>query len=273
MTGRPFDTVCDALHPGENFDNLEDAPWYGDAVYPSFSEAEYSRRREALRAAMREMGLDCLIVPGSMNNGSMGYGMVWLTGHLDARALAQYVVFPLEGEPTLICSMGGAHIWSTRKACAVKDVRAGGGGRFGKVMIERLRELGLADGTIGLASANSEGRANEYLPVNYYLELREALPEAKLELEQEMLAREVAIYADRCDISEELTRLRCHLDHFESMCDSNQHAGRKLDFLAQEMLREANTIGSKSNDATISRHIIEVKALIDRLKEQVQNVE
>jgi uncharacterized protein (TIGR00255 family) len=97
--------------------------------------------------------------------------------------------------------------------------------------------------------------------------------EAKLELEQDTLAREVAIYADRCDISEELSRLRCHVDQFETMCDSNEHAGRKLDFLAQEMLREANTIGSKSNDSTISRHIIEVKALIDRIKEQVQNVE
>jgi uncharacterized protein (TIGR00255 family) len=99
------------------------------------------------------------------------------------------------------------------------------------------------------------------------------LAQAKLELEQDSLMREVAIYADKCDISEELTRLRCHVDQFAVVCDSDEHAGRKLDFLAQEMLREANTIGSKSNNATIARHIIEVKALIDRLKEQVQNVE
>jgi uncharacterized protein (TIGR00255 family) len=99
------------------------------------------------------------------------------------------------------------------------------------------------------------------------------LAEAKLELEQDSLMRELAIYADRADISEEVTRLRCHLDQFASTCDSNEHAGRKLDFLAQEMLREANTIGSKSNDPEIARRIIEIKALIDRLKEQVQNVE
>lgn len=99
------------------------------------------------------------------------------------------------------------------------------------------------------------------------------LASAKLELEKEALAREVAIFADRCDVTEEVTRLRSHLGQFEQLCGGKEHAGRKLDFLAQEMLREANTIGSKSNDATIGRHVIEVKGLIDRLKEQIQNVE
>ncbi len=96
---------------------------------------------------------------------------------------------------------------------------------------------------------------------------------AKLELDKDTLVREVAVFADRCDITEEVTRLRSHLDQFEQLCGGNEHAGRKLDFLAQEMLREANTIASKSNNAIIARHVIEVKALIDRLKEQVQNVE
>ncbi|MEK6712052.1 MAG: Xaa-Pro peptidase family protein [Nitrospinota bacterium] len=187
MKGRPFAEVCSALHLGENFHHLADAPWYHDAVYPRFSDAEYRRRHEALKAAMREKGLDCLIVPGSMNNGSMGYGMMWLSGHMDPRALAQYVVFPLEGEPTLFCSMGGAHIWATRKWSVLKDVRAAGGGGFGKAMAARLKELGLANRAVGLCSANSEGRANEYLPANYYLELREMLPEAKLEFIPEIL--------------------------------------------------------------------------------------
>ena len=99
------------------------------------------------------------------------------------------------------------------------------------------------------------------------------LSEAKLELEKESLLREVAIYADRCDISEEVTRLMSHLEQFTKLCDSPELAGRKLDFLAQEMLREANTIGSKSNDAAIARNVVEIKGGIDRLKEQVQNVE
>ena len=97
--------------------------------------------------------------------------------------------------------------------------------------------------------------------------------EAKIELDMDALAREVAIYAERCDISEELARLASHLEQFSTLCHSKEHAGRKLDFLAQEMLREANTVGSKSNDAEITRHVVEVKGLIDRMKEQVQNVE
>ncbi len=93
------------------------------------------------------------------------------------------------------------------------------------------------------------------------------------ELEAEGLMREVAIYAERCDISEEVTRLGAHLDQFSELCDRSEPVGRTLDFLAQELLREANTIASKSNDAEIARSVVEIKGLIDRLKEQVQNVE
>jgi len=96
---------------------------------------------------------------------------------------------------------------------------------------------------------------------------------ARLKLDQADLAREVAVFAERCDIAEELSRLSNHLDRFTALCDSNDHAGRRLDFLAQEMLREANTIGSKGNDTEISCQIVEVKSSVDRLKEQVQNVE
>ncbi len=90
------------------------------------------------------------------------------------------------------------------------------------------------------------------------------------------LIREVAVYAERSDISEEVQRLSAHLDQFRELIDNdsrNEPIGRTLDFLAQEMLREANTIASKSNDAEISRDIVEIKGGIDRIKEQVQNVE
>ena len=80
-------------------------------------------------------------------------------------------------------------------------------------------------------------------------------------------------YAERADISEEVVRLRAHLEHFAEVCEGSSSAGRKLDFLTQEMLREANTIGSKSNDARIARCVVEMKAAIGRIKEQVQNVE
>jgi len=96
---------------------------------------------------------------------------------------------------------------------------------------------------------------------------------AQLQLDADTLAKEVAVFADRADISEEITRLRSHLEQFERICQQNETAGRTLDFLSQELLREANTIASKSNDAAIARGVVEIKRWIDRLKEQVQNVE
>jgi uncharacterized protein (TIGR00255 family) len=96
---------------------------------------------------------------------------------------------------------------------------------------------------------------------------------AELQVNESDLLKEVAVFAERADISEEIQRLTSHLESFEQSCRSGEHAGRKLDFITQEMLREANTIASKANDAQIARHIVEIKGAIDRLKEQVQNVE
>jgi len=92
---------------------------------------------------------------------------------------------------------------------------------------------------------------------------------------EEDLLREVAVYADRSDVAEEVSRLRGHIEQCIEIidADSPEPSGRTLDFLAQEMLREANTIGSKCLDVEISRRIVEVKSRIDRIKEQVQNVE
>lgn len=94
-----------------------------------------------------------------------------------------------------------------------------------------------------------------------------------IELEADGLMREVAIFAERCDINEELSRLRSHLDQFTELCERGDQVGRTLDFLNQELLREANTIASKSNDTHIARSVVEIKGLIDRLREQAQNVE
>jgi uncharacterized protein (TIGR00255 family) len=99
------------------------------------------------------------------------------------------------------------------------------------------------------------------------------MSKAELQVSQADLLKEVAVFAERADISEEIQRLTSHLESFEHSCRTGEHAGRKLDFIAQEMLREANTIASKANDADIARHIVEIKGDIDRLKEQVQNVE
>lgn len=92
-------------------------------------------------------------------------------------------------------------------------------------------------------------------------------------LEPSDLVREVALFVDRSDISEETVRLRSHLDQFEATINEVDQVGRKLEFIAQEMGREVNTIGSKANDSQISAHVVEMKAALERIREQVQNVE
>jgi uncharacterized protein (TIGR00255 family) len=103
--------------------------------------------------------------------------------------------------------------------------------------------------------------------------VNQLISKAELQVNQADLLKEVAVFAERADISEEIQRLTTHLDSFEQSCKTAEHAGRKLDFITQEMLREANTIASKANDALIAKHIVDIKGAIDRLKEQVQNVE
>lgn len=99
--------------------------------------------------------------------------------------------------------------------------------------------------------------------------------ESGMAIRDEDLLREVAVFAERSDVAEEVARLDAHLAHFREIIDNTGKtpAGRSLEFLSQEMLREANTISGKSLDAEISRRIVEVKSAVDRIKEQVQNVE
>ena len=94
-----------------------------------------------------------------------------------------------------------------------------------------------------------------------------------VDLDPGRLEQEVALFADRIDVAEELTRLESHTLHFEGLLASSDAVGRRLDFLLQEMAREANTIGSKSQDVGIAHAVVELKAEIERMREQVQNVE
>jgi len=94
-----------------------------------------------------------------------------------------------------------------------------------------------------------------------------------LVVDEARLTQEVAVMAERSDITEETVRFRSHLEQFESMMNSVEAVGRKIDFLIQEMGREINTIGSKSSDAQISRQVIEIKSELAKLREQVQNIE
>lgn len=92
-------------------------------------------------------------------------------------------------------------------------------------------------------------------------------------LDDARLAQEVAIMADRCDITEELVRMQSHISQFETLLQSEDAEGKKIDFLLQEMNREINTIGSKSNDAEITRQVIEAKSELGKVREQAQNIE
>lgn len=92
-------------------------------------------------------------------------------------------------------------------------------------------------------------------------------------LDDERLMKEVVFFADRCDISEEITRLSSHLNQFRDCLRSDEPVGRTLDFLAQEMGREINTIGSKANAAGISQQVVKMKAELEKIREQIQNIE
>jgi len=103
--------------------------------------------------------------------------------------------------------------------------------------------------------------------------LRKVLAELQVSIEPADLIKEVGLFADRGDISEEIVRLRSHLEQFQTTMELPESAGRKLDFLTQEMFREANTIGSKANDVEIARQVIEIKTAVERIREMIQNIE
>jgi len=103
--------------------------------------------------------------------------------------------------------------------------------------------------------------------------IEKALAEQGLSIGDTDFVRELASYADRCDISEELVRFQSHLEQFTAAMQPAESCGRKLDFLTQELFREVNTIGSKANDADITKCVVEIKTVIERIREMVQNVE
>jgi Xaa-Pro aminopeptidase len=176
----PWDELKHQLDENVPFNMMRNTPYYRDAVYEQFSKAEYARRYAAIRHKMREHKLDCIIVPGGPSHWSFGGGMLWLTGHWEWHALACYVVVPLEGEPTLIYSMGGTHAEAVRRetSAALSDVRGSRGGQYAAVMVDRIKELKLEKGRIGLLEIDP--RHKDYLPVNQFNVLKQGLPDAEL---------------------------------------------------------------------------------------------
>lgn len=169
-----------------------------------------------------------------------------------------------------------------------RDQRWGVLARLTETALERLIEMRATEGR-GLAQdlfAHCERmrgcleviRGRVPLVVQEYrdrlrVRVEQLIANSNVELAEEDLLKEVSIYAERSDISEELSRLEGHLEQFAAQIAGAEPAGRKLEFISQEMLREANTMGSKTGDPAIAHQIIEIKSAVDRVKEQVQNAE
>jgi uncharacterized protein (TIGR00255 family) len=129
------------------------------------------------------------------------------------------------------------------------------------------RELGAVRGQLPRVMANYRERILE--------RVRQALSESDVAVGADDLIREIAIFADRTDVAEEITRLAAHLEQFAGVVEkgSSDSAGRRLEFIAQEMGREVNTMGSKAGDVSISKHVVEMKAVLERIRELILNVE
>src|SRR5262249_52322162 len=103
--------------------------------------------------------------------------------------------------------------------------------------------------------------------------VRALLADVDVQIDRSELIKEVSVFAERSDISEEVVRLASHLDQFLDIMNEPESPGRKLEFLTQEMFREANTIGSKAGDVEISREVVEIKGTLEKIRELVQNIE
>jgi uncharacterized protein (TIGR00255 family) len=136
-------------------------------------------------------------------------------------------------------------------------------------------DLGLRLDCIEAALAEISRHA-EGLPAAYQDRLKERLSlltRGQIELDSVRIAQEAALLADRCDISEEIVRARSHLEQFRRIMDAAEAGGRKLNFLMQELNREFNTMGSKIGNAAAAHEIVAVKTELEKMREQIQNVE
>lgn len=157
---------------------------------------------------------------------------------------------------------------ATENALASLVVMRGNEGEGLKnVLLERAAYI---EGVI----AEISKRAPE-VPKEYKIKLEARLKDLleQQTIDENRLAMELAVFADRCSIDEELVRLASHIGQMREALSMNQPVGRKLDFLIQEMNREINTIGSKANDLSITKNVVEIKSEIEKIREQVQNIE
>jgi len=242
------------------------------------------------------------LVRGRLTRGSvslsvrMKVSQEMAAGHVNAEVLRRYVdqlrELEVEANPTLRIDLGSMLLLpGVCEPPAMDQIVARTRGRLMEVVAEALNGLmtmreqegqalkdDLAKNCRLIEDRLADVKARAPMVVQEYhdrlaIRVKQLTEQARIEIDQDSLAREVALFAERSDIAEEITRLTGHVAQFRRTMDSPEPAGRKLDFIAQEMLREANTIASKSNDSDIARAVVDIKTAIDRIKEQVQNAE
>ena len=141
------------------------------------------------------------------------------------------------------------------------------GEKIAQDLFTRIQDI---DGKVKKISSLSTGLIEDYV-VKLNTRIKELLQDQ--EIDEARLAQEVVIYADKCSIEEEVTRLNSHVYQFRELLNSNEAVGKKLDFMIQEMNRETNTIGSKANNLEITNEVINMKTQLENIREQVQNIE
>ncbi|PGS53702.1 YicC/YloC family endoribonuclease [Bacillus sp. AFS041924] len=156
---------------------------------------------------------------------------------------------------------------TTKNACKqFFDVKCKEGGQLKKDLLERLTAIEACKKLIA--------KYSPLVLISYREKIQSKLAEVELTaVDEQRLLTEIMLFADRCDISEELVRLTSHLDLFNETLQLKESIGRKLDFIVQEMNREVNTIGSKANSLDISKQVVEIKNNLEKIREQVQNIE
>ena len=211
-----------------------------------------------------------------------------ITGFLAAMKDMQQE-FSLSGEPDLNVIARLPNVLITRRdevsnefvvavetaiAAALDDLekmRGNEGEMLGNELEFRLAEIEKRLGPIESEAANVGEEYRQRLTKRIGEML--AKSDSQIEIDQSRLAQEVAYLADRSDISEEIARLRSHIEHFRGIMKEEKEVGKRLDFLTQELNREANTIASKTGNLTIKEHALSIKSEIEKIREQVQNVE
>ena len=143
-------------------------------------------------------------------------------------------------------------------------------GKGNKLKSDIENRLDILESKVSEIIEKSTGLVDEYI-----VKLEERIKELTngMELDEERIAMEVAIFADKVAVDEEFTRLYSHIDQMRKTLELDEPIGRKLDFLIQEMNRETNTIGSKSSDLNITNLVVEIKSELEKIREQIQNIE